>query len=170
MAEYTQGELDEMVGCEKVIVDPPRKDMQSDRGCLRNDFTVESVDGRYKFKVFIRISKDFAENFSVGLDLLAIDGSRLPVLRCNGAHEGMSDISTHPVGNHSGCHIHRMSAEDLFAGVMACRTVEKTREYATLDEALRYFVKLCNITGAQQYFPDLHQGKLFYKNDRPNPA
>lgn len=85
MKTWTQEELDALIACGKRTLDPPRKSMREESGSLRNEAMLESVDGLYTFRVFIRQNVKFPENFSVGLDFVPRDepGS-VCLLRCNG--------------------------------------------------------------------------------------
>jgi hypothetical protein len=64
---YSQEEIDELIACPKAVSDPPRKEMQQDRGHFRNDMRLKSTDGKFEFRAFMRRSEDFPENFSIGL-------------------------------------------------------------------------------------------------------
>ena len=87
MKNYSQGEIDGLITCKKRITDPPRKEMKADRGSLRNDMQLESLDGKMEFAVFMRINERFPENFSIGLNFIPRDepGS-FCLLRYNGPH------------------------------------------------------------------------------------
>jgi hypothetical protein len=63
MQKYEQDELDRLVDCEKTITDPPRREMLEERGSKKNGMGLESTDGRYKFRVFMRINVDFRKTF-----------------------------------------------------------------------------------------------------------
>ena len=68
MKTYTQTEIDELIHCPKVIMDPPRKEMRLDRGSRRNDMGLASENGKRRFSVFMRVNEAFRENFSIGLE------------------------------------------------------------------------------------------------------
>ena len=87
MKHWTQAELDALVTCRKLTLDPPRKSMREESGSLRNEAMLESVDCLFTFRVFIRQNVKFPENFSVGMDFVPRDepGS-VCLLRCNGPH------------------------------------------------------------------------------------
>lgn len=85
--KYSQGDLDELIACPKRIIEPPRKEMKSERGSLRNDMQLESLDGKFGFAVFMRINERFPENFSVGLNVVPKnEPGSFCVLRYNGPH------------------------------------------------------------------------------------
>ncbi len=156
---YTDEDLDRLIVCSKRVSLPPRKEMRTVGQMLRNDMSLESLDGKHAFRVFMRQSQQFAENFSVGMDYLPKDepGS-FCLLRCNGMHGGHK---VHP--HHLNCHIHRSTAEDINAGLRIERHIEPTGEYAAFRDALRYFLRKVNIQASDlsKYFPGLMQGELF---------
>ena len=65
---YTDEDLLQLISCQKRISQPPRKEMRAEGGYLRNDMELESLDGKHAFRAFMRQSRQFPENFSVGLD------------------------------------------------------------------------------------------------------
>lgn len=161
MKTYTQQELEALVACPKRITDPPRKEMKSDRGALRNDMFLESTDGKMGFSVFMRINERFPENFSIGLNAHPKDepGS-FCLLRCNGPHGEHVDnpLDPHP---HFGFHIHKARQETIEAGLLPELSAEITKNYGSYEEALRHFVKLTNIENAEQYLDVKKQLPLF---------
>jgi hypothetical protein len=64
--EYTKNEIDELISCAKAIVNPPKKTMSSCHGSRRNDMTVQNGAGA-RFRVFMRQSEKFSDDFSIGL-------------------------------------------------------------------------------------------------------
>ncbi len=157
----TPEEIERLIRCPKVISDPPKKEMAEDRGSLRNSMRLTAKEGQGEFLAFMRKNADFSENFSIGLDYCPRDGSgRVCLLRCNGPHgEWIDDF--HDLHPHYGYHIHRARAENIEAGFRAERGAEVTGEYVSYEEALRHFVRLCNIEEAGKYFPELKPLPLF---------
>lgn len=156
---YTDEDFTQLIACPKRVSQPPRKEMRTDGQMLRNEMEFESMDGKHAFRAFIRQSRSFNENFSLGIDYLPKDepGS-FCLLRCNGMHGGHK---VHP--HHLNCHIHRSKAEDVNAGLRVERHIEPTSEYAAFRDALRYFLHKVNVqtSDLSQYFPGLSQGELF---------
>ncbi|RLC45041.1 MAG: hypothetical protein DRH70_08220, partial [Candidatus Coatesbacteria bacterium] len=66
-SNYTDKEIDYLISCEKRVKKPPRKKMRNVQGSLRNEMTVESVEGGRLFRIFMRQNIDFNESFSIGL-------------------------------------------------------------------------------------------------------
>jgi len=139
---YTDSFIQELLNCEKLIIDPPSKDFKEDRGQLKKTFSLQSVDGKYAFNAFIRGNIHFNENFSVGLDYNPKEEKgTLCLLRCNGAH-GENNIFPH----HSYFHIHQASAESINCGLKPECNIIETNDYASLEEAIQYFIKNINIS------------------------
>lgn len=150
--EYTQKELEYLISCPKEIIKPPRKSMVLTNGHQRNDMDLCSVEGKEKFRVFMRKNAQFEENFSIGLDYIPSEGGQqICLVRCNGPHgEHTNDLfSSAP---HTGYHIHKATAENINAGLKPEKFAIITTEYATYDEALFFFLKQCNIKGSEKYF------------------
>lgn len=124
---------------------------------------------KFEFRAFMRRSEDFPENFSIGLAFLPKDGTgELILLRCNGPHGGFNDAfdSEHP---HFDFHVHRATSAMIEAGLRAEKSATVNREFASYEEALRYFVRSANVTNATAYFDGMAQGKLVFLEEDPNP-
>jgi hypothetical protein len=162
MRTWTQAELDELISCPKQVADPPRKEMRSERGHQRNDMTLRSPDGERRFSVFMRVNERFPENFSVGLVYDPRDETGdLTLLRCNGPHGEHDTLPMEDPPAHFRCHIHRARADVVNAGLAPDKFAELTEKYASFPEALRHFLRLANIAGAEAYFPPGNQQLLF---------
>jgi hypothetical protein len=149
MVAFTQQRIDELVDCDKVVTASLRRDMKQVGRAMRNEMRLESVDGKSRFVVFIRVSIDFPENFSAGLDFLADDGSRISLLRCNGPHEGWTPDPARPNSWHYGCHIHRARELEALSGEDPMKNVERTTAYSDDKEALRHLLKICKLSAAE---------------------
>ena len=150
MKDYTEEELESLISCGKQIVESPKKEMLIDRGHSRNGMKLKSIDGSHDFEVYIRINEDFEENFSIGLAYFPKDErGDIHLLRCNGPHGPHKEIENH----HNFYHVHIANPENIRNGLKPERSAYITREYASYQEALIYFVKRCNIKEAGKYFP-----------------
>lgn len=148
---YTDGFIQELLECEKQVIDPPSKDFKEDRGQLKKAFSLQSIDKKYAFNAFIRGNTHFNENFSVGLDYdPKEEKGTLCLLRCNGAH-GENRMFPH----HSHFHIHKANAESINNGLKPESNIVETNDYASLEEAIQYFIKIINISpiDRRKYFP-----------------
>ena len=159
---YTDDIIDHLFQIQKVFFDPPPKDYREDRGHMKKNFTLQSEDGQFNFKGFIRYNIRFPENFSVGLDYDPRDEKgTICLLRCNGDH-GENNVFPH----HATFHIHRASASTINEGLKPESNIEPTSEYSGIDEAIQFYVGLINIDSlqAQKYFPP-KQLTLFGENE-----
>lgn len=141
----TDSFIDQLITCRKIISTPPKKEMIHDRQHLKNDMKVCSKDDQYNFSV------------SIGLKYHPADvPETIVLLRCNGPH-GPHKLFDH----HSEYHIHISNAENMKLGIKPERHAIITNEYSTYDEALKFFIKKCNIEGANEYFTTVKQLSLF---------
>ena len=161
MRIYTQEELESLTRCPKKIVDPPRRSPALANGHYQNGMILESLDGKHKFHAFMRQNAKFPEDFSVGLEYLPEDGSPdITLIRCNGPH--WTEKDGWPTDDyHFHYHVHKALKENIEAGLKPERYAVITREYATFEDAITYFVQYCSIQGANAYFSFLHQLPLF---------
>lgn len=166
MKKYLQSEIEGLISCKKRVVEPPRKEMKADRGSLRNDMHLESLDGNMGFAVFMRINERFPENFSIGLNFIPrYEPGSFCLLRYNGPH---GEHVNEPFGEehpHFGYHIHSAKAELIEAGMLPEKYAEITETYASYKEALFQFIKIINIQDAEQYFNNFGQDSLFEGGD-----
>lgn len=158
---YKQQEIDRLISMPKVISDPPRKEMVLDRGTWRNDLRLQSTDGEHHFRMFMRRNDKFQENFSVGLDYLPGDGTDdLPLIRCNGPHEGVETTPGSPA-HHACFHIHYATEANMIRGLdPACGAV-LTKEYGSLEQAVQFMLTKCNIQDPEGRFDGISQLDLF---------
>lgn len=165
MRIYSQQEIEDLITCEKKIINPPRKNPQEIRGHLQNNMSLESVDGKHKFEVFMRQSSAFPENFSVGLRYIPKDGTTpFTLLRCNGPHGPYCGQwpEDHP---HYDYHIHKAKEENLKKGLKPEKYGEKTQDFATFQDAIKFFVEYTNIKDAEKYFNFFSQMSIFDLGD-----
>ncbi len=149
---YTDKFITDLLNCEKQIVDPPTREYKEERGQLKKNFTLQSSDGNFSFYGFVRGNVYFKENFSIGLDYNPKEEKgTICLLRCNGAH-GENRIFPH----HSVFHIHKASAETINSGLKPESNIEKTEAYASLEEAIQYFLTYINLNSQdkRKYFPE----------------
>jgi hypothetical protein len=147
---YTDTFIEELIKCQKKIVDPP-KDSGISRGSSKTTFTMRSIDNMYEFGVFISRNMYFQENFSIGLTYdPKEEKGKFCLLRCNGLH-GETINTPH----HSYFHIHNVLAEDINNGIKIERNINKTEEYSTFEDALQYFLKYINLSkpDCNKHFP-----------------
>jgi hypothetical protein len=143
--------IDNLIACEKKIIDPPKKDYIRKNRHYRNDMKLISTDEAYDFSVFFRYSEEFTQDFSIGIKYIGKQGKSYVIFRCNGPHGEtvLNKISGNP--HHFLLHTHTLEPDT--GTVMR---PESTDEYATFQDAIAYFIKRCNIIEAEQYFPFLN--------------
>ena len=158
-SDYTDEEIDRLIGCKKKVVEPPQKQMRNLRGYLRNEMTVESLEEGNHFHVFMRQNITFKENFSIGLVFLPNDGRpRIRLIRFNGQHvhrELESDFKSSCW--HESSHVHKAKVQNISAGLKEDRFAVRTGRYASFQEAQAEFFKEINLTDVHDYFPTLSQ-------------
>ena len=142
MDQLTKQDIEDLIHCRKKIIEQPKKEMSLSDGHWRNGMKLQSENGEHDFIVFMRKNEDFEENFSIGLICLPkhVKGDIL-LFRCNGPHGPHISFD-----HHDRHHIH---------------IANETEEYASYWDALGYFLRECNIMGAEKHFPDVFQKKLF---------
>jgi len=159
---YTDEFINQLFQCVKIFIDSPPKDYQEVRGHMKKNFTLQSVDGQFNFKGFIRYNVRFPENFSIGLDFNPKEEKgTICLIRCNGDH---GENAAHPY--HSSFHIHRATAFTINEGLKPESHIEETNAYSGLEEAIQYFIKFIAIDNSQaeKYFPP-KQLTLFDENE-----
>lgn len=114
-----------------------------------------SKDKQFHFRVFMRQSLEFEEDFSVGLDYVPRDeAGSFCLTRCNGRHGGHQ---AHP--HHLSYHIHTAKAEDVNVGISLERHIEITTEYASFYDAIGHFISLTGIEGTDKYYPFIRRAQ-----------
>ena len=165
MKTFTQQEIDFLISCPKVITSPPSRDMKLDKRHYRNDFELTSEDEQFVFKVFMRKSEAFQENFSIGLSVRPKnEPGFVTILRYNGPH-GDHVNSFGDVHPHRGYHIHTAEEKSLDEGLAPELTAHTTTEYASYEEALAHFIKRANVLGFEKHLGALNQLSLFNNED-----
>ena len=167
MREYKQEEIEELIRCPKVIIEAPRKEMYIERAYLRNDLKLREKNGERIFKVFMRQTVDFPEDFTIGIEYIPDDErDRIILLRCNGPHGEFEDGPC-PPSSHFMYHIHKAKEENIRRRVKPERFGEATEEYAAYEQALSYFIHVVNITDSHEheYFKGINQMEFDFPGD-----
>ena len=158
MRTYSEEEINELIRCDKVVSEPPKKAMVSRFGHRRNDMRLRSKEGELDFTIFMRINDAFPENFSIGLVHSPKDErGTIILLRFNGPHGGFGwSTGTYD----SLYHIHKAKPENIEAGKRAEAGGEATRAFASYEQALCHFLRQVNVCGAEELFPGIFQLQL----------
>lgn len=156
MRSFQDGELDDLVSCPKRVHEPPKREMRIDGRMRRNDMSLKSLDDRHLFRVFLRQSTEFPENFSIGLVYLpGSDPGSFALIRYNGQHGGER---AHP--HHAVFHVHKARAEDVNAGILEPRLIERATDYASFRQALARFCSVIQMQDVEAHFRGLTQASL----------
>jgi hypothetical protein len=156
----TVSQIDNLIGEEKIIIIPPKKEFKIENQHTRNDFELSSKDEKRKYSVFIRCHVEFKENFSIGLIYYPEDGGSIALLRCNGNHGEVVENILIPKP-HFGYHLHKVTINEFENKKTDPKFSEETKEYASYEQALAFFCKYVNIKDAEIYFPGIKQINLF---------
>ncbi len=147
----------------RIVHKNPVKGFREENRHLGCRLELESVsDEEKKFKVFIRRSVEFIENFSIGLQY-EINISLLKIvtlIRYNGPH---GEISRHSGGHYNKPHIHRLTETEIASGSMMPQEKHRkiTDKYRTFEEAIWIFFRDTGTTNFTKHFPELRQTRLF---------
>ncbi len=161
MRTFTDAELTTLIACSKQVLNPPRREMRLEGKMKRNDMTLQSVEGRHSFRVFLRQSDEFPENFSIGLMYApGEEPGSFQLIRYNGQHGGER---VHP--HHAVFHIHRSKADDINAGILEPRHIEQSTAYASFRQALAHFCAIIRLEKPDDYFPGLSQTLMFPEDE-----
>jgi len=120
----------------------------------RNNFLLESCDKKYAFRVFMRYSDDFIEDFSIGLVWTNPTGyinvtKHIILLRCQGPHDNKE-----PLGSdiHHSFHTHEISIDDINEyryTKPSSKGIDKN--FSSFQSAIWHFVNRCGIVNPSEY-------------------
>ncbi len=150
-------DIDILITTPKKIIGSKSKELKIEGRHLKGDFELLSLDKKHFFRMFIRKSMEFPENFSIGLDYNPKTEKGFPLIRYNGPHYVTEDvIKTEP---HYGYHIHKIKEEDIEKNVRKISFCAITDEFDSYEKALNSFIKKVNIINSSEYFsPELDFG------------
>lgn len=152
----TNAEIERLINLPKQVSDPPTKSWRIEDLHRRKDFGLVSKDGDARFRAFARQSTRFAENFSIGLEYEPDDGTEsITLLRCNGPH-GDFNRAADPTHPHFHTHIHTATEAAIEAGRRPESMAVITTEFASVKEAIRYFLNAVAVDANDQarYFEE----------------
>jgi hypothetical protein len=167
---YTASIIDELVACQKQIVEPPAREFKEENRHRRKDMRLQSVENPERlFGVFIRQSTEFAEDFSLGLVYLSHEGRRMTMIRYNGQHDQSNDPFDQ-AKTHFQYHIHKATPDNLNNGRYDKHPAASTGEYASFEEATIAFLAAIGLRSEDiaTHFPGMEFLPLF-RNLGPSP-
>ena len=159
MKQYTQQEIDDLIRCPKVVTEAPRPSFKDEYRHRSNGFRVATSDGEHRFRVFLRQSLEFVEDFSIGLLYEPKDGRSFLLVRFNGQHD--IAIEGDDVRTHFTYHVHLAEAGRVNNGFYDSLPARTTGDYASFNEALEAFFLRTGIPEPEKYFPDRVSLPLF---------
>jgi hypothetical protein len=151
----TEELLQEVLYCPKVTVRAERKKMTLSNRHKKNTVYLTSEDGRYEYKLFLRQSDEFLEDFSVGLiwtnpmHFIDISKNSVILLRCQGPHDGKEPLGA---DIHHDYHIHQITMSDFEARRYqkpSGRTVSS--EFSSFEQAIFYFINTYHVKDIEKY-------------------
>ena len=145
-------ELDGLRSATKLVTNPRAQWREKPGRHRQRNFTAEA-EGGAAYRIYLRQNLNDDHDFSCGLALVRRGGRPLSLVRYNGASHAHGDIRYR-------CHIHRATAEAIFAGRKVDNHAEATDRFRTLEGALACLIKDCGVQGltAQPDEPDLFDG------------
>lgn len=141
--------LQDVLQCEKTAFRADRRRMVLSNRHRKNTIYLTSANSNYEYKLFLRQSEEFIEDFSVGLiwtnpsQFIDISKSSVILLRCQGPHDGKAPLGT---DTHHDYHIHTITLEDF-----AQKRYQKpsgrvaTSSFSSFEQAIFYFINVYNV-------------------------
>lgn len=155
----TEDDIEMLIGCEKIIKEAPKKAMKEEHRHHRNDMKLVSEDGLHHFDVFLRKSREFTEDFSVGLIYNSPDGKKITLVRFNGQHHQSDDPLN--LFHHFNFHIHKATILNIESGRYDKHPACTTDRYASFEEAVIAFCEIVNIKDFRTHFEFARMPPLF---------
>ena len=146
--------INEVIKCSKKAIKAERWSMILKNRSYRNKISLESIDGKYTYRMFIRQSSEFLEDFSVGLIWTNPQNysniNRLIImLRCQGPHDSQKPLS---YDNHHSYHMHKITVDDIEQKRYDKPSFyDEVNKFSSFDEALCYFIKICDILDVDKH-------------------
>ncbi len=152
-------EIEQLIALPKRILVSPSRNFTRQHGHRRNSMKL-AASGDLKFYAFIRQSEMFAEDFSIGLTYESSETDKLILLRCNGPHAFHDQADT--PNWHATFHLHLARIENIESGYRAERGGLITKDYASYESALMFFLKKANIAWGDDDFPELSKQQRMF--------
>lgn len=145
--------IQQLIRCPKQAIKADHRKMEPSNRSLRSNIRLVSLDGRFQYRMFLRQSTEFLEDFSVGLiwmnaaEHIGLQ-EKIILIRFQGPHD-----SGKPFGEdiHHDYHIHEITAEDI----LQCRwrkpsNKEVSKSFSSFPTAIFTFVEYCGIIGLEK--------------------
>jgi len=154
MESISNAMLQDLLFCNKFAIRADRKKLSFSNRHRRNNIYLLSENRKYEYKLFLRQSEDFLEDFSVGLiwtnptNYIEISKNSVILLRCQGPHDGKEPLGT---DIHHDYHIHMITLDDF-----ADKRYQKpsgrmlTSEFSSFEQAIYYLISTHNIKDVEK--------------------
>ena len=146
--------LQEITSCQKRVIKADRKKMILENRHYKNNLYLTSEDEKYNFKIFLRKSDEFIEDFSIGLmwtnpqDYIDVTKSII-MLRCQGPHDGKQELG---FDIHHDFHTHEITALDVEEKRYTKPSKRNSTDlFHSFDQALFYFIEKCGIINIDDF-------------------
>ena len=163
----TDSVLREIITCKKHVLKADRKKMILENRHYKNTLYLISDNEQYTYKMFMRRSNEFIEDFSIGLiwtnpqNFIGI-GKNIILLRCQGPHDGKQELG---FDVHHDYHTHEITVSDIEEKRFAKPSNRNlTDAFNSFEQALLYFNKKCDIINMEDFIElsiDPNQTTLF---------
>ncbi|WP_377154749.1 hypothetical protein ACFJIX_21630 [Roseateles sp. UC29_93] len=139
----TDESIKALIEMPKTVRNPRTRWIEQKRS-MRRTFDAESVDGRFKFRVYQRQNLEDPDAFSCGLSLLDLDGEEVTLVRCNGPyHSHGNPLEGERLDFLS--HVHFATERYMAEGRKAEHFAIRCDAYVDLCGATRHLAGLCAI-------------------------
>lgn len=161
--------VDELISCPKVIERKRKPPFKEDFRHRKMSIELVCPDANPKMSMFLRMLKDFPEDFTVGLKLdgpNAIMEYDIVLLRFQGPHGGQSGTQT-LYDLHNSYHIHEYTEEDMMRRRKRA-SYKCDGNFSSFEEAIIKFLERCNISDPNGIFNEeremIMQLRMIFEN------
>lgn len=152
--KITEDLINHLIICEKIPIKAERRKMILENRHYKNNIDLISTTGNYKFRMFMRQSDEFIEDFSIGLiwtnanEVVNIMKPMI-LLRCQGPHDGKQPLDSDV---HHSYHTHTLTVDDFDnKRYLKPSNRETTTQFQSFNQALLYFKDKCGIMNLDKY-------------------
>ncbi len=146
--------LQEIITCPKTVIKADRRKMILDNRHYKNNVYLVSNNGIYKYKIFMRKSDEFIEDFSIGLIWTNANecinlSKNIILLRCQGPHDGKKPLET---DIHHSYHTHEITVDDITnKRYLKPSNRNLSKDFSSFEEAALYVTRKCGIIDLDKF-------------------
>ena len=159
IVDLTPELIQELLNCDKRLVGDPSQKNKSNGKFTQTDYSLESVDQKFRYIVFVSQHTELVEIFSIGLVFTPDSATNIVLVRYNGNHGTHENKLTKEII--TGFHIHTISVEAISRGLKGENQASSTDKYSTPNQAIVAFCEDMHIINFKDYFSDKLQRELF---------